>query len=393
MSSWLIHPDEIGVKRKTPSSETDPEADSEPWAKIETYNSWAEAGLRFSGDEKDKLGSGSTADVYRVYAINSGREYVVKVYKQDEKGVAKRAFYREFAVNEYMKRFHANLCSGVALCSTKTYRLKSSETSFNYVIELPASNSVDIEVFVANWGRRMQVATAALDPKTDQSAKFLRETRSFVLRVALDFVSDLLRLHAAGISHGDIKPENLMLLSGGRIPNQSVFIDFGGACLGGVATRQKQEMSQIVEEDVQDIFNCVASSATPLYIDPEYVDERQDDTETERFQNSKMRDIFAAGVVLFSLLAERPLSDVAPTIGQLSLADAIEWKPDASKIGQASPALRDFQSRVEDDDVVSFLNRSYNVASDIVAGLTAERRERMRLATAQDKLRDLLENY
>jgi serine/threonine protein kinase len=94
------------------------------------------------------------------------------------------------------------------------------------------------------------------------------------LRIGHDLAQALAVVHAAGLVHGDVKAENVMRESGGRI----VLMDFGG---GG---------------DARLLASKRLISGTPRYLPPEVLDGAP---------LSFASDIYALGVLLFLLLSGR----------------------------------------------------------------------------------------
>lgn len=94
------------------------------------------------------------------------------------------------------------------------------------------------------------------------------------LRVGMDLAQALAVVHAAGLVHGDVKAENVMRESGGRV----VLMDFGA---GGDARLLAGER---------------LISGTPRYLPPEVLDGAP---------MSKGADIYATGVLMFLLLTGR----------------------------------------------------------------------------------------
>ena len=110
-------------------------------------------------------------------------------------------------------------------------------------------------------------------------AEFLRDSGALsavkavgILRPILDAVA---QAHAQGIIHRDLKPSNILLDENGT-PR---VMDFGIATRLGSVSESTDEYS-----------------GTPAYMAPEYV---------EKHQSSERSDVFAAGLILFEMLAGR----------------------------------------------------------------------------------------
>jgi len=133
---------------------------------------------------------------------------------------------------------------------------------------------------------------------------------SAVLAIAGQLADSLAIAHAQGVVHRDIKPQNLLLDSGGVLK----VMDFGVACLA---------------ERSSALTQAGAIIGTPAYMSPEQligeaVDERS--------------DLYSAGVVLYECLSGRPPLDggspitlIAKVLGEepAPLADLADGVPDA----------------------------------------------------------------
>jgi transcriptional regulator with GAF, ATPase, and Fis domain len=135
----------------------------------------------------------------------------------------------------------------------------------------------------------------ALDPRTLKSDDRVR----LALAVARDIGDALAGLHAIGVAHGDVKPNNVLVV--GTSPSQAaVLIDLG---LGAVADES------------------VPRGGTVRYLPPECFD-------GERGGDARARDLWALGL----LLAEIASSDVAAATEPLSVLDAKPLPPELDAI-------------------------------------------------------------
>jgi tetratricopeptide (TPR) repeat protein/TolB-like protein/predicted Ser/Thr protein kinase len=112
-----------------------------------------------------------------------------------------------------------------------------------------------------------------------------------VLRIGTQVAEALAEAHAAGIVHRDIKPQNVMLTPRGR----AVVLDFGLARLSA-------------DEGAARLTRTGQIVGTPAFMSPEQISGGEIDARS---------DIFSLGVVLYEMLAGRPLFDrlmIASTI-------------------------------------------------------------------------------
>jgi serine/threonine protein kinase/Tol biopolymer transport system component len=93
--------------------------------------------------------------------------------------------------------------------------------------------------------------------------------------------------HEAGITHRDIKPDNILLTKDGR----TKILDFG------LAKAPEPAPASLRPDEIRTVTNPGAASGTPGYMAPEQVRGQATDTRS---------DIFSLGVVLYELLAGKP---------------------------------------------------------------------------------------
>jgi len=193
--------------------------------------------FRWGGLEAEqRLGAGSYGDVHRAFDPWLGRHVALKLFRSAGSGGLDEA--RRLA-----RLRHRNVLS-VYGCGVHDGRAGL----WSELVE----------------GRTLADAIAA-------DGAFSREE---ALRVGRDLAQALAAVHAAGIVHGDVKAENVMRESGGRV----VLMDFGA---GG---EQRLLASQRL------------ISGTPRYLPPEVLDGAPIGIAS---------DIYALGVLLFFLLSGR----------------------------------------------------------------------------------------
>jgi len=148
-----------------------------------------------------------------------------------------------------------------------------------------------------------------------------------VLRLGAQIAEALHAAHSEGILHGDIKPENVMVLPNGRVK----LLDFGIARRFSVTTRTLTLRSGIAYDFDQHFAGTLAYAA-PETLRGTAVDVRA--------------DLYSLGVVLFELAAGyRPFDAVAPAalIHQIVSDPA----PQLSRSGLGrSPGLREIVNRL-----------------------------------------------
>jgi serine/threonine protein kinase len=152
-----------------------------------------------------KIGSGGTADVFRVHEKKSGRVIALKVLREDqaENAATKKAFIEEAKLLEKLR--HAGLVEGYG---------------------------------AARYGELYFSRLEYIDGRTllemlDDDVRF-DETQA--LRIVLTVAEVLAWLGAHAVVHRDIKPGNIMLASDGRVK----LIDLGfAACEGAKARNDK----------------------------------------------------------------------------------------------------------------------------------------------------------
>ena len=121
----------------------------------------------------------------------------------------------------------------------------------------------------------------------------------------------LASVHSAQIVHRDMKPENIQIM---EVDGQDVIkiVDFG------IARFLDQE--EVADEQGEEIFQTVKGtlSGSPMYVAPEAVMDPE--------QVSTSHDVYAAGVILYELLAAKKPFEEAKTLREI-LTNTLESRP------------------------------------------------------------------
>ncbi|MEW4487475.1 protein kinase [Thalassoglobus sp. JC818] len=138
-------------------------------------------------------------------------------------------------------------------------------------------------------------------------------------RIAVDIASGLAEAHAHGIVHGDLKPANVIVASGGR----ATLLDFGLArhSRDGLPQTDPRNESSVGDDvdatvigvavDEKEKRPVGALSGTPRYMSPE---------QTLGERGTTASDIYSFGLILFELISTRP---AIPKLPLLEILDSI----------------------------------------------------------------------
>ena len=121
-------------------------------------------------------------------------------------------------------------------------------------------------------------------------------TLSKLLDLAIPIADAIAVAHRAGVTHRDLKPDNIMVGTDGRVK----VLDFG---LAKLATAEAQEVESTIEYDAN-ITQKGQVIGTPCYMSPEQAEGREVDGRT---------DVFSFGIILYELATGvRPFSGDTP---------------------------------------------------------------------------------
>lgn len=205
-----------------------------------------------------ELGRGASAAVYLARDESLGIEVALKVL---------HPHLGHSARSESCRRFFAEARTAAALRHPGVVAIYDLDE---------ATRSLAME-YLAGGTLKQRLAAGA--PGPDEAIATARS-----LLGALAFV------HGSGVTHGDLKPSNLLL----RRPGSVVLADFGIARLGPAASPEPGRPAEI-------------PAGTPLYLAP------------EQFRGapaSPFTDLYAAGAILWETLAGRALRTHADLIAQ-----------------------------------------------------------------------------
>lgn len=165
--------------------------------------------------------------------------------------------------------------------------------------------------------------------------RMLRAGRRLAEPAACEFMLQLCDamagLHKLGLTHGDIKPENIMLLKQGLVVK---LIDFGLVRDAQALLRTLEEHDFIPGHEFCDDLDTGMLAGTPDYIAPEQIADARV-TDSRKIRTDTPSDVFGLGVILYQLLTgERPWP----------------FEPDAADGLQYKRQVRDYlDSRLEVD--------------------------------------------
>ena len=177
-----------------------------------------------------------------------------------------------------------------------------------------------------------------------------KQLYSDLLKITKGVVTGLSFVHARGIIHNDIKPENIIIDKKG-MPK---LVDFGIACI------TRGEGSDICKHGKKKVDCCKGLSGTPKYTSPEMI------KDGVRYPQS---DIWSLGVTLYNSSAGGDFPFIyerAESLGDV-LATTIKQTPQTLNIANRvldaivnQSLVKDPFKRITTEEILDLLNGSYN---------------------------------
>lgn len=162
-------------------------------------------------------------------------------------------------------------------------------------------------------------------------------------------------VHDLGVVHRDMKPENIMLVDGGK-PGEDAdlvkMLDFGVAKLAS-------DTAAVLEENKL-TRTGFETFGTALYMPPEVALGRQVDARS---------DLYAVGAILFEMLAGRPLFDEQDVIVLMG-KHASKRPPTMQEAAPHVPATPELELLLS-ESLAKDVNKRFRSAADMIAALDA----------------------
>ena len=179
-------------------------------------------------------------------------------------------------------------------------------------------------------------------------------TLSKLLDLAIPIADAIAVAHRAGVTHRDLKPDNIMVGTDGRVK----VLDFG---LAKLATAEAQEVESTIEYDAN-ITQKGQVIGTPCYMSPEQAEGREVDGRT---------DVFSFGIILYELATGvRPFSGDTPLS---TLTSVLRDEPVPTT--ELKPGLPRYFGRIISRCMEKSADRRYQTALDLRNELEQLRRD------------------
>jgi serine/threonine protein kinase/TolB-like protein len=173
---------------------------------------------------------------------------------------------------------------------------------------------------------------------------------NFAIDAAIQITSGLMAAHAAGVTHRDVKPENVMIRPDGLVK----LLDFGIAKLSGRGRDTTHRKSRIT------IAGTVVGTAR--YMSPE---------QARGLDVDQRSDIFSLGAVLYEMITGTPAFPGDTASDQI----AEILKTDPAPISAAVPGAPVEVERIVSKALAKDAGQRYQSASELLADLTAFKKE------------------
>ncbi|XP_065827055.1 uncharacterized protein [Oscarella lobularis] len=229
-------------------------------------------------DEKDYIGSGGSAEIFRAMMAHSGRIVAAKVFLQGQRLPDKdfRQFEREAKILSSFKDDHPNIVRLVGVCTEQK----------RGILLLEFVEGGDLHSLLHD------------DPQN-------RDVESWRVRLsmALDIATGMDYLYSLSppVHHLDLKPKNILVNKGIPGEYQCKITDFGLALTHRVTTRHAQSRRK-------------SAAGTTLYMAPERLNEDGFDLieiVTNHPEKAVKLDVYSFGIILYELRERKePSSDL-----------------------------------------------------------------------------------
>ena len=217
------------------------------------------------------IGSGMTAKVFLIEDIN-GVKYILKLIDDDNLDEDEyEMFDTELKIYKYLSKKYGDKCEELGLLCLKNYFIINHNLSKYHMIILNNYGDSDLSIYLKN--KNLNIYEKEL--------------------IIFHLCKNLKLLHDNGISHKDIKPDNIRIDSDTK---KAYLIDYGFACL----------------DKLPDFKSCRdAKYGSPLYSSPElnhYSDLAS--KYSDRFKKdiySKSIDLWSLGLLFYELLNDNEI--------------------------------------------------------------------------------------
>lgn len=214
-------------------------------------------------EELERLGSGQFGVTSLVKNVNTGKNYVLKAVKLNDKNL--QDIYNEIYI---LKKIVKHGCKNNLLCFVEYF--VDYENRVMYIITDVFENSMTLSKFINGYQERDEIISTFK-----------------LLKIIKGLLKAIVYLHKIGIAHADIKPENILINDKLEIQ----IIDFGISCakncivLGTllyqspelirvIGSKQKKNVNVLKKGDIFSlgmVFYLLANLSFPFPIDGDYI--------------------------------------------------------------------------------------------------------------------------
>jgi serine/threonine protein kinase len=214
-------------------------------------------------EELERLGSGQFGVTSLVKNVNTGKNYVLKAIKLNDKNL--QEIYNEVYI---LKKIVKHGCKNNLLCFIEYF--VDYENNIMYIITDVFENSMTLAKFINGYQERDEIISTFK-----------------LLKIIKGLLKAIVYLHKIGIAHADIKPENILINDKLEIQ----IIDFGISCakkcvvLGTllyqspelirvIGSKQKKSVNVLKRGDIFSlgmVFYLLANLSFPYPLDGDYI--------------------------------------------------------------------------------------------------------------------------